>query len=598
MRRIPLLFTLAVLMLIFVMPLAAQNTDTNSRLSLTVGDVERAYTLRLPENVEAGAPLIIALHGAGSSGLALEAETGLTAAALEAGYVVAYPDSLEISWNSGLSAAGITLQNDAADAEFIAALIDEISATHQTDEVHIIGYSGGGLLAYRLACEISETLDSVTVVGPLMFEVMAEPCAETVTTGPDILVIHGDSDAFYRVESTAYPRRDGSPYVVMGVQETLDVWVNRYACDPESRSEENGVIRFDGCAGDAGVQYYALAGSVQSWPRPDTRVNKFNIDLSRMVIDYLGGSTDWAQTPMKDFAGQARSWVLYLPPQYDPAQPIPMVVALHGRFDTGANFAVATQFNAIAAREGFAVLYPDGQFFVSGSRIDRQWSYIKGLDFFPVQPAIDDIAYLRDLIEDLSERVTLDRSRLYLTGFSNGGFMTWRLACEASDLFAAFAPVGSAGFVGWDGLCIGNPPAPLLFIHGSGDTNIPWNGQAEQTTLPDGTPGEVYVVWPTLRTIAFWAVHNGCANALDERFIEKADESALTRVVAYTMTECAGAPFEFYLVENGGHNWPGMPPIFQPEIAGDINTDISASEVIWEFFSRFTLTAREPQTGE
>lgn len=271
-----------------------------------------------------------------------------------------------------------------------------------------------------------------------------------------------------------------------------------------------------------------------------------------------------------EHGGLEREYYLYVPPGL--SQGAPLVVVLHGRGGTAQGMARLTGYDEVAAARGFAVVYPQG--------IDAQWNYVAGIEGYEL-PA-DDIDFLRTLAGDLVEAHGLDPKRVYVAGFSNGGYMAQRLACEARDVFAAFATVGAAGYAGMPGVCLDAAPVSLLMVHGTADAVVPFDGMVVDTPR-----GPVTLLASVQQTLSFWADFAGCdANAL-HRALPSRGLSAGTEVHVYAVTGCQGGhEVELVAVVGGGHNWPGRPGLLPADVGGRVNTDIDASDYIWEFFAR------------
>jgi polyhydroxybutyrate depolymerase len=270
------------------------------------------------------------------------------------------------------------------------------------------------------------------------------------------------------------------------------------------------------------------------------------------------------------FGAETRHYTQFVP-ETQSSKPLPLVVALHGRGGTGAGMAALTGFDTLAAREGFAVLYPDG--------LENEWHYVDGIPGYP--PGPDDLGFLDALIEKLASTVAIDPAHIYVTGFSNGGFMAQRLACSASERYAAFASVGAAGFGGMDRVCPAHQPVRMLLIHGTDDTNIPWAGMSRQVG-----GRSVPVLYPVAATMEFWANYAGCEAKLDKTELPTLRITPETRIHHFVFTACpVGAAVELYGVENGGHNWPGHLDMLPEEVAGVVSTELDASVAIWDFFS-------------
>ena len=277
--------------------------------------------------------------------------------------------------------------------------------------------------------------------------------------------------------------------------------------------------------------------------------------------------------------GLSRSYTLHLPNDAPPTEPLPLVMVLHGRTGTGAGTARLTGFDARADRHGFIAVYPDG--------IGNEWSYAHGI---PGYGGPDDSGFLLALIDELARRYPVDPDRVYVTGISNGGFMVQRLACEFPERFAAFASVAAGGFGGMEFVCLLPYPVSMLLIHGTDDNNILWDG----ITVERG--GRVIAITYSIPdTVGFWGNFSGCGNAYQLRELPQLGGSPGTLVRIFTFGDC---PEEreliLYAIVGGGHNWPGVPGVIPEAVAGRVNTDIHASDVIWEFFDHSLRVGATP----
>lgn len=252
----------------------------------------------------------------------------------------------------------------------------------------------------------------------------------------------------------------------------------------------------------------------------------------------------------------------------------PLVILLHGRGGTGAGMRDITAFDAVADAHGLVVAYPDG--------IAHEWNYTRGLPGYEkVEDADrDDVSFMAALTEHLVTSLDLDPERTYLAGFSNGGFMTNRVACERPDLFAAYGSVGGAGFGGMTQLCVQEPPAAFLIMHGTADPIVPWDGISVRAE--DGREAEILMSVP--RTLAYWASRAGCATEGQRSSIPETGASPGTRVELLGVGGCAtGGQVILVAVVGGGHVWPGVASLPE-ETLGRINFDIDAGEMLWGFF--------------
>ncbi len=274
------------------------------------------------------------------------------------------------------------------------------------------------------------------------------------------------------------------------------------------------------------------------------------------------------------FGGETRHYTEFIPKTHG-SRPMPLVVALHGRTGTGAGMADLTDFGTLGEREDFAVLYPDGR--------DGEWSYVRGIPGYPADLP-DDVRFLDRLIAKISAETSIDPKRIYAVGFSNGGFMTERLACAAPERYAAFASVSAAGFAGMNLICPKPHPVRLLLVHGTADTNIPWLG-LERTIQGRRVP----LLYSVSDTLAFWAGYIGCGTDLDSTNFPAKSKNPTTEIHHLSFRGCPqGAALELYAVGGGGHTWPGRPGFMPEDLAGVTSTELDATEAIWTFFSKST----------
>jgi polyhydroxybutyrate depolymerase len=255
-----------------------------------------------------------------------------------------------------------------------------------------------------------------------------------------------------------------------------------------------------------------------------------------------------------------REYQLYVP--IAPRRPAPVVVALHRFTENGRLMAKLTGFNEVADREGFVVVYPNG----SGRRFEA-WE----------SDSRDDVALVLAILEDVARRVSIDRNRVYVTGASNGGFLTHRLACLEPAVFAAAAPVMALMPKELSEIVPDGDPVPMLIVHGDKDWIVPAKGS---NMYLRGKHSALSLE----ETVTYWVRRNGCEpNAVTTELPDR-DPEDKTRVVLHRYP----GPVEtlHYEVVGGGHTWPGGTERAPAFIVGRTSRDVSASELIWEFFSR------------
>lgn len=541
-------------------------------------DLERAYHLYVPDSVDAAAPapLVIGLHAFASSGQAFAALSGINDLADEMGFIAAYPDSLDLAWNEGRLETVLPPLQAGDDVGFIAAMIDEIGQNHPLSEVHLVGLSNGGLMAYSLACQLPERFASVMIVASMMRAYQREDCPQDSAAPDRLLMVVGTLDSELTQSSSGLERP-------LDPESVRDFWLGRAGCAPASGEVDGSVEIHSNCEEDKQVALIRLPDVKDNWLRKGAyQLNQFGIDLTEILGGWLAGDVSSLQVandllPAESvFGGQARTALIYVPPSYTPEDSWPVVVGLHGRPSSAGAFAYTADLNRVAVREGFIVVYPDG--------INSEWNYVEGLADYQ-QTGVADIAFLGALLDDLALDLNIDADRVYLTGFSNGGFMTMRMACDTTDRFAAYAPGGALAFPGIVELCQGNAPAPILLINGTDDPSTLWDG-----LIRDGK-----VFFPSaIDTVSFWVERNQCnADSADRQTWPVLGQSPGTAALTLSFSDCPDeTEVVFYIIQGGGHTLPGMADRF-PDSLGATNMDVVYGEVIWSFFEKHTKAQRE-----
>lgn len=266
--------------------------------------------------------------------------------------------------------------------------------------------------------------------------------------------------------------------------------------------------------------------------------------------------------------GVQRAYWLHSPVSKE-ATPLPLVIVLHRFVETGPDMARITGFNHLADREAFAVAYPDGR--------NRSWN---GFGLF----AANDTEFLRNVVQDISNKLPIDRSRVFIVGASSGGYMAVRAAVEARDVFAAAAVVMATMPAS---LAEQNPPPlPILFIHGTEDPIVPY----DQNTISAG-PGMRFDVLNVPRAVQFWVARNGCHTEPLHEPLPDNDPNDNTLVFRDTYLDDDEVPcVVLYRVEGGGHTWPGGFEPFPRFLVGRLSRDFSATEAVWDFFQNWHNT--------
>ena len=281
-----------------------------------------------------------------------------------------------------------------------------------------------------------------------------------------------------------------------------------------------------------------------------------------------------------EVGGRSRNYLVHLPPETkrpmigDHVAKWPVVLVFHGG---GSNAEIMSRFtgmNETADKAGFIAVYPNGT-----GRLDRVLTFNGGnCCGYAERQNIDDVAFVRALLDDLVKVSPIDEKRIFATGMSNGGIMSYRLASELSDRIAAIAPVG--GPMGTE-TCHPKQPVPVLHFHGTDDKYAPFKGGRGDNSL---TQTDFYSVEHSINT---WVKANGCDSKPTET--ELPDKAIDGTQVIRKVWGNGRAGSEVILIEirGGGHTWPGHPS--GAKFLGTTTRDINANDLMWEFFQRHSM---------
>ena len=292
-----------------------------------------------------------------------------------------------------------------------------------------------------------------------------------------------------------------------------------------------------------------------------------------------------------EVAGWTRRFSVHVPGGYDPAVPAPLVLVFHGAGGSGTAYLDTNGWARLAERERFVVVAPDGlpatprrePNFLSNPQI---WNSGQ-LRPLSLRARIDDVAFVRALLDDLQRRLNLDPDRIYATGHSNGAGLTFLLGAQLSDRLAALAPVASHC---WQANPRPAHPRPTLYLVGTQDPIVPIDGG--KVALPWDTDTER----PPLRqTFERWSKALGCAPTPT---LVREDDAV--RVERYAPGP-SGADLTVYWIKGQGHGWPGGEASGLPaRWIGPSVTTVDATETIWRFFQahpRAAAQAPAPDQG-
>jgi polyhydroxybutyrate depolymerase len=280
---------------------------------------------------------------------------------------------------------------------------------------------------------------------------------------------------------------------------------------------------------------------------------------------------DTARREVAVAGGTTRSYVVHVPPAYDPAKPTPVVLAFHGAFMNGPLMVRLSGLSAKADEVGFIVAYPNGTGLGETALFFNASAEPK-----PGGPP-DDVAFAAAVLDDLAAAANVDLKRVFATGMSNGGMMCHRLASELSDRIAAVAPV--AGTLALPAV---HPKraVPVIHFHGTADGIVPFAGPRGKTpanmrfrSVPD--------------TLAAWVAADECPPTPKVEALPDAADDGMTVTRTTYGPGKDGAEVVLVEVKGGGHTWPGRVP--PSPFIGASTGDISTNDLMWAFFERHPM---------
>jgi polyhydroxybutyrate depolymerase len=272
--------------------------------------------------------------------------------------------------------------------------------------------------------------------------------------------------------------------------------------------------------------------------------------------------------------GNARGFIVYLPKGYNNAGRMPLIFVIHGGSGTPEGMINIANFKPVADRDKVVLVYPAG--------IQNNWN--DGRPTTPNQLGINDVSFFNQLCDYMITNYSVDGTKIYATGISNGGFMSSRLGCELSNRIAAIA-VDAATIEATTIAPNCNPSRPVsaIYIHGTVDPLVPFTGG--QMTA-GGTAGGT--VLSHFQAIDKWITINGCnATPAITDLPDIANDGTTIKQRVYS-GGTNGSEVVSYVVLNGGHTWPQGYQYLNEVIIGKTSQDMNACEVIWTFFKRFS----------
>ncbi|MBN2891737.1 MAG: prolyl oligopeptidase family serine peptidase [Bacteroidales bacterium] len=266
--------------------------------------------------------------------------------------------------------------------------------------------------------------------------------------------------------------------------------------------------------------------------------------------------------------GLQREYILHLPFGYsqNKEQKIPLLIALHGGGGNPRNMMNESDFNKISNKENFIVVYP--------AAYDNFWADARDASKSSLNN-IDDVNFIKALVDTLSIHYNIDKNMIYVTGISNGGFMTQTLLCALPDLFAGGASVIATLPENFRDSVPLNSVSSMLIV-GTDDPLVPYEGGE----MINPTSGGFII--SAEETAKIWAKSNSCDTIPVKTDLPDIEDDETT-ITLYEYKN-GQKPVQLYVVNGGGHAWPGGSQYLPKSVIGKRSKDINASEIIWEFF--------------
>lgn len=271
--------------------------------------------------------------------------------------------------------------------------------------------------------------------------------------------------------------------------------------------------------------------------------------------------------------GTTRTYLVHVPPTL-PDGPVPLVLVLHGAGGTGRQMEQMSGFSAVADREGFIVVYPDG--------LRRVWNDGRHGERTR-RDTVDDVGFLLVLLDRVAAERPIDPARVYATGISNGGFMCHRLANDHAARFAAIAPVVAGITTEVANAFAPAAPVAVYAIQGTDDPLVPYHGGPIGI---DGGRKDRGRILGTIQAIERWRAHDGCADEpVREDVPDREPRDRCTVERATWPGGRDGTAVRLDTIHGGGHTWPGGPQYLPRAVIGPVCRDVDAATDIWAFFA-------------
>ena len=257
-----------------------------------------------------------------------------------------------------------------------------------------------------------------------------------------------------------------------------------------------------------------------------------------------------------EHGGIMREYILYVPESYSEDLPVPLMMNFHGGSGTATGHLYISDMRSIADTANFILVYPQGSVLDGGT---THWNSMPPSD--DNKSSADDFGFIDTLIDEISSNYNIDSTRIYASGFSNGGDFSYSLACYLSNRIAAIAPVAGLMMESPPENCNPTHPTGVMIIHGTSDGSRPYNGIAGYYASID-------------ETVDYWSNYN---NTLDNPILYNYNSGDLNINLYNYFNSDSVNYLKLFKVINGGHYWLNISD-------GSFSTD----QIIWNFVSKFS----------
>lgn len=264
---------------------------------------------------------------------------------------------------------------------------------------------------------------------------------------------------------------------------------------------------------------------------------------------------DYIELPIQTllFGGVEREYVLYIPHSYNGTEEVPLMLNFHGFGGSANHFLNVADMRQIADSESFILVYPQG------TLLDGYSHWNAGLDSPENKSSANDFGFVEALLDELSKNYAIDQTKVYASGFSNGAFFAYALACFLNDRITAIASVAGTMLTETHENCSPSYPIAMLNIHGTSDSVVPYNGGEGLNSISS--------------VITYWTNYNSSNTETSKTIVT--ENNLIIEHFIYK-NEQNGIAIEHYKVIDGGHDW------------FDFNHNgKNINQIIWEFVSKF-----------